>query len=65
MQQNELIGNKNEKITYYAATITGCVSISVFASLIGIPVSAASSVPTVKIFVITAGIKVKIISKKN
>ena len=34
-----------------------CVSISAFASLVGIPVGIASSAATIKICVITAGIK--------
>ena len=40
-----------------ASTITGCVSISVFDSLIGIPVGIASSEITIKFCAITAGIK--------
>ena len=39
------------------STITGCVSISAFASLVGIPVGIASSTIGLKICVITAGIK--------
>ena len=39
------------------STITGCVSISAFASLVGIPIGIASSTIRLKICVITAGIK--------
>ena len=38
-------------------TITGCVSISAFASLIGIPIGSASAAIGLKICVITGGIK--------
>ena len=38
-------------------TITGCVSISAFASLVGIPIGIASSIIGLKICVINAGIK--------
>ena len=49
------------------STITGCVSISAFASLVGIPVGIASSTIGLKICVITAGIKKykSIIKKKR
>ena len=40
-----------------ASTVTGCVSISTFASLVGIPVDIASSAVALNICVITAGIK--------
>ena len=39
------------------STITGCISISAFASLVGIPIGMASSTIGLKICVITAGIK--------
>ena len=39
------------------STITGCVSISAFASLVGIPIGIASSTVRLRICVITAGIK--------
>ena len=50
-----------------ASTYTGCVSISTFTSLVGIPVCIASSTSTIKTCVITAGIKkyVSIIKKKK
>ena len=48
------------------STITGCVSISAFASLVGIPIGITSSVIGLKISVITAGInKSKSITKKK
>lgn len=40
--------------------ITGCVSISAFASLIGIPIDIESFAVRLKIYGITAGIKKKI-----
>ena len=39
------------------STITGCVSISAFASLVGIPIGIASSTIGLNICVITTGIK--------
>ena len=39
------------------SAVTGFVSISVFASLIGMPVVIKSSAATIKFFVITADIK--------
>ena len=50
-----------------ASTITGCVSISLFASLIGIPTGITSSAIGLKICAITAGIKryKSIIKKKK
>ena len=48
------------------STITGCVSISAFASLVGIPIGIASSTIGLKICVITAGTKkYKSITKKK
>lgn len=43
-----------------ASVITGCVSISAFASLIGIPIDIESFAVRLKIYGITAGIKKKI-----
>ena len=49
-----------------ASRTTGCVSISAFASLVGIPVGIASSAATIKIWVITAVLKMyKSITKKK
>ena len=39
------------------SVVTGCVSISAFASLVCVPVGIASSVVGIKICAITAGIK--------
>ena len=48
------------------STITGCVSISVFALLVSVPVGITSSAVGIKICTITAGIrKFKSIIKKN
>ena len=48
------------------STITGCVSISAFASLVGIPIGITSFAIGLKICVITAGIKkYKSIKKKK
>lgn len=43
-----------------ASVITGCVSISAFASLIGIPIDIESFAVRLKIYGTTAGIKKKI-----
>ena len=42
---------------FFASTITGCVSISTFASLVGIPVGITSSAIGLEICAITSGIK--------
>ena len=49
------------------STITGCVSISTFTSLVGIPIGIANCTIVLKMFVITAAIKKykSIIKKKN
>ena len=47
------------------STITGCVSISAFASLVGIPKGISSSTIELKVYVITATIKKSIIKKKR
>ena len=48
------------------STITGCVSISAFGSLVAIPIGITSSAIGLKICAITAGIKIhKLIIKKN
>ena len=49
------------------STITSCVSISAFASLVCVPVGITSSAVGIKIFAITAGIKKykSIIKKKK
>ena len=47
------------------SAITGCISISAFASLLGIPVGITSFAIGLKIYAITAGIKYKSIIKKK
>ena len=51
--RNELMNKKHKKIS----KITKCVSISAFASLIGIPIGITSSAIGLQICAITAGIK--------
>ena len=73
IKQNELMSRKYKKIftvlnyiehfLILASIITGCVFISTFASLIGIPIGITSSVIGLKICAITAGIKKSIIKK--
>ena len=46
-----------EHFLILASTITGCISISAFASLVGIPIGIASSAIGLKICAITAGIR--------
>ena len=73
---NELLSKKHENVfrvfnytdqsLIVISTITGCVSISAFASLVGIPIGITSSTIGFKICVITAGIKrYKSINKKK
>ena len=67
INRNELMSKKHKKICtilnyiehflILASTITGCVSISAFASLVGIPIGITSSAIGLKICAITAGIK--------
>ena len=59
--------NYIEHFLILASTITGCISISAFASLIGIPIGITSSAIGLKICAITAGIKKyeSIIKKKK
>ena len=67
IHQNELVCKKYKKtcttLNYIetflilATTFTGCVSISTFASLIGIPIWITSSTIGLKIYVIIVGIK--------
>ena len=49
--------NYIENFLILASTITGCVSISAFASLVGIPIGIMSSEIELKICAITAGVK--------
>ena len=73
---NELMRKKHKKVCRVLnyihhsliaiSTITGCVSISAFPSLVGIPIGITSSAIGLKICVITAGIKnYKSIMKKK
>ena len=67
IKQNQLMSRKHKKVCtrlnyiehflILASTITGCISISVFISLIDIPVGITSSAIGLKIFPIAAGIK--------
>ena len=56
-----------EQFLILASTITGCISISAFASLIGILIGIISTAIGLKIFAITVGIKKykSIIKKKK
>ena len=56
-----------KKFYILVSTITGCISIFAFASLLGIPIGIASSAIVLKICAIAAGIKKykSIIKKKN
>ena len=61
-----IILNYIEQLLIVTFKITGCISISAFASLIGIPIGIASSTIGSKMCVITAGIKkYKSINKKR
>ena len=67
INRNELISKKHKKVCttinyikhflILASTITGCVFISAFASLVGIPIGITSSATRLKICAITAAIK--------
>ena len=59
--------NYIEHFLILASTITGCILISSFASLLGIPIGITSSAIGLKIYIITAGIKKfkSIIKKKK
>ena len=77
IEQNELISKKHKKfcktlnyiehVLILASTITGCILISAFASLFGIPIEIMSSAIGLKICPTTAGIKKNksIIKKKK
>ena len=66
MKQNELMSRKHKRVcatinllkTFFLAfTISGCISISAFASLISIPIAITVSATGLKNYSITAGIK--------
>ena len=77
IEQNQLMSKKHKKVCttlnhiehflILASTMTGCISISTFASLIGIPTGITSSEIGLKIYAVTAGIKKykSIIKKKK
>ena len=76
IEQNELTGKKHKKVCrvldyikhflIFASTITGCISISDFASLVDIPIGTTSSAKELKICVITGAInKCKSIIKEK
>ena len=77
INRNELMSKKHKKVCTtlnyiepfpnLGSAITGCVSISAFASLVGIPVEITSSAIELKICAITAAIKKykSIIKKKK
>ena len=56
-----------EHFLFYISAVNGCVIISAFASLIGVPVGIAGSAVGIRISAITAGIKKykSVIKKKN
>ena len=75
--RNELMSKKHKKVCktlnyikhflILGSTITGCVSISAFSSLVGIPIGITSSAIGLNICALTAGIKKykSIIEKKK
>ena len=77
IKQNELLSKKHEKVCttqnyiehflVLASTITGCIQISAFTYLVGIPIGITSSAIELKICAITAAIKKykSIIKKKK
>ena len=76
IKQNELMSRKHKKVCttlnytelclILASTIIGCISISAFASLLGIPIGITDSAIGLKSFAINAGIKTcKLIIKKK
>ena len=77
IKQNKLMSKKHKKVCTalnyiecfltLPSTITGCISISAFDSLLGIPIGITSSAIGLKICTITAGIKKyqSIIKKKE
>ena len=66
MNENDRVLNDIEHLVILPSKVTGCVSISVFASLDSIPVGITSSAIGLKICVIIAGIKkYKLLIKKK
>ena len=72
-EQNELMSRKHreacttlnyiERFLILASTVTGCISISVFASFFGFPIGIMIAAIGLKICAINAGIKKSIIKK--
>ena len=58
-KHNEICGTFNyfEQFIIFISAVSGCVSISAFASLVGIPLGITSSAVELKICAVTAGIK--------
>ena len=75
IKQSELMSKKHKKVSttlnymehflILVSTITGCIPISAFTSLIGIPIGITSSAIGLKICAITAGFKYKSIIRKK
>ena len=76
INQNELTSKKHKKrctvlnyidhLLIVISTITGCLSISAFASLVVVPIGITSSAIELKLYAITAGCKkYKLIIKKK
>ena len=77
IKHNDLMSEKYKKTCKYlnyveyllilASAVTGCVSISAFASLVSVPVGITNAVAGIKICLMTAGIKKykSIIKKKK
>ena len=61
------VKNTKNLLLVLVSTVSSCVSVSIFDSLVGIPLGIVSSAVGLKICVITAGIKiyVSIIKKKK
>ena len=59
-RQNKNVGrflNYFEYFLIFVSAVSGCASISAFASLVGFPLGITSSVAELKIWALTAGIK--------
>ena len=76
IEQNELMSKKHKKVcmalnyiknfNILASTVTGCISISAFASLLGVPIGITDSAIGLKSLAINAGIKrYRLIIKKK
>ena len=57
IKHNSTVLNYIDHLLIVISTVTGCVSISTFVSLVGIPIRTTSSSIELKISAITAGIK--------